>query len=64
MQSAESRGKLKPRLTGVKQAGRRLNKTTYQILRLVTAGDLEVELVDNKPKIVIASLERLEAANR
>jgi hypothetical protein len=32
------------------------------VLRLITAGELEAELVDGKPMVTIASLERLEAA--
>jgi hypothetical protein len=55
-------GKLKPRLTGVKQAGRRLGKTRYQIMNMIAAGLLEAELVDAAPKILVASVERLETA--
>ena len=50
------------RLTAVKNAAKRLNKTHYKVLRLITAGELEAELVDGKPMVTIASLERLEAA--
>jgi hypothetical protein len=53
-----------PRLMGVKQTGKRIGKTGYQVLRLVASGDLEVELVDDHPKILISSIERLEAAAR
>jgi hypothetical protein len=33
-------------------------------MNLVVAGELEAELVDRAPKIVVASIERLEAAAR
>jgi hypothetical protein len=58
--------KVKPiaRLTGIKPAARRINKTPYQILRLATAGEIEVEMVDGRPKVVIASLKRFKAAAR
>jgi hypothetical protein len=58
------KGKLKPRLTGVKQACRRLNKNRYQVMNMVAAGVLEAEMVDDTPKIVVASIERAEAAAR
>ena len=50
------------RLTAVKNAAKRLDETHYKVLRLITAGELEAELVDSKPMVTIASLERLEAA--
>jgi hypothetical protein len=50
------------RLTAVKNAAKRLNETHYRVLLRITAGELEAELVDGRPKVTIASLERLEAA--
>jgi hypothetical protein len=50
------------RLTAVKNAAKRLNKTHYKVLRLIAARELEAELVDGKHMVTIASLERLEAA--
>jgi hypothetical protein len=57
-----NRRKRSARLTAVKNAARRLNETHYKVLRLITAGELEAELVDGKPMVTIASLDRLEAA--
>jgi hypothetical protein len=64
MQTTEIKGRPKPRLTGIKQAGQRLGKTRYQIMNMIAAGLLEAELVDSAPKIVVASVERIEAAAR
>jgi hypothetical protein len=60
--SKSNRRKRSARLTAVKNAARRLGATHYRVLRLITAGELEAELVDGKPMVTIASLERLEAA--
>ena len=57
-----NRGKRSERLTAVKNAAKRLNETHYGVLRLISAGELEAELVDGRPKVTLASLERLEAA--
>jgi hypothetical protein len=52
----------KPKWTSVHNAGRRLNKSPYQILRMLGAGELEADLVDTKAVIRIESVERYEAA--
>ena len=57
-----NRRKRSERLTAVKNASERLNETHYGVLRLISAGELEAELVDGRPKVTLASLERLEAA--
>ena len=62
MPGKERRNKPKARLTGIKPAGKRLHLTPYQTLRLVASGQLQVELVDNRPKITLESLERYEEA--
>jgi len=63
MQDRKSNPRKPPeRLTAVKNAAKRLDETHYKVLRLITAGELEAELVDGKPMVTIASLERLEAA--
>jgi hypothetical protein len=54
----------KLRLTTVKRAGARLNKSSYQILRMCAAGELETEAVDGNPAVHVDSIERYEAAQR
>jgi hypothetical protein len=61
MKNAEIAGR-KPRLTGIRQAATRLRKSPYQVMHLAVCGVLETEMVDETPKVVIASIERLEAA--
>jgi hypothetical protein len=51
------------RLTAVRRAMIRLNKNRYQIMRLIGAGELEAETVDEHLAIRTASLDRYEAEN-
>jgi hypothetical protein len=63
MQDSKSNPRKPPeRLTAVKNTAKRLNETHYAVLRLITAGELEAEIVDGKPMVTIDSIERLEAA--
>jgi hypothetical protein len=54
----------KPKLTAVKRVMDRLDKSRYQVLRMVGAGELEAETVDGHLVIKTDSLERYEAAAR
>ena len=54
----------KSRLIGILPAGKRIGKSAHQILRMAAVGEIEIELVDDKPKVVIASLERLQTNAR
>jgi hypothetical protein len=64
MHTFEAKANLnKPRLTAVRRAMTKLNKSRYQILKLVGAGKLEAEEVDDHLAIVTDSIERYQAAN-
>jgi hypothetical protein len=52
---------LPTRLTSVKNAARKINGTHYTVMRLLLTGELEGEMVDSEPKVVIASIDRLIA---
>jgi hypothetical protein len=49
------------RVTSVKRAGERLDKSPYQILRMVGCGELESEDFDGRVVIKIDSIDRYEA---
>jgi hypothetical protein len=52
----------KPKWTTVQNAGRRIGKSPYQVLRLISVGELEADLIDTKAVVRIDSLERYEKA--
>jgi hypothetical protein len=52
---------LPTRLTSVKNAARKINGNHYTVMRLLLLGKLEGEMVDDEPKVVIASIDRLIA---
>jgi hypothetical protein len=54
----------KPRLTTVGRAMRRLDRSRYQVMRMVGTGLLEAEAIDDHVAIITASLEKLEAELR
>jgi hypothetical protein len=54
----------KPRVTAVNRAAKRLDKSPYQILKMIGCGELEAEEFDDRVAVRIDSLERYEAAAR
>jgi hypothetical protein len=55
---------LPTRLTSIKNAARKINGNHYGVLRMLLTGELEGELVDGEPKVVIASIDRLIAEHQ
>jgi hypothetical protein len=49
---------LPARLTSIKNAAHTLKNNHYGVLRMLLTGELEGELVDGEPKVVIASMNR------
>jgi hypothetical protein len=60
MQVASKSSRLPERLIGVEPAARRLKRNPYFVLKALVTGELNGELVDGDPKIIIESIERLE----
>ena len=52
---------LPERLTSIKSAAHKLKNNHYGVLRMLLTGELEGELVDGEPKVLIASIDRLIA---
>jgi hypothetical protein len=48
------------RLTGIQHAANEFDTTGYTILKWAIAGALDVEMVDDEPKVTLESIERLK----